>query len=1196
MSCPACGAETRAGRRFCPKCGAALALSCTSCGAPYEEGDAFCSECGTALAAGGPAQPPPPIPIVLATPERIRPTERRHVSVLFADLVGFTALSQQRDAEDVRELLTRYFDTARTVIRRYGGTVEKFIGDAVMAAWGVREIQEIDAELAVRAALELVDAVAAFGEQAGIPGLQARAGVLTGEAAVNLGATDEALVAGDLVNTASRVQSEAEPGTVLVGESTRSASEAAIEYADAGTHQLKGKTEPIRLWRAARVIAGAGGALRPTGLEPPFVGRERELRLLKEFMHATTGEGRARLLSIVGLAGVGKSRLAWEFFKYIDGLAETIWYQRGRCLAYGEGVAFAALTEMVRMRTGILENESPETARQKLRRSVEQFVNDAEERAWVEPRLAHLLGLEERAVADPRDLYAAWRVFLERMAAQHTTLLIFEDLQWADSGLLDFIEYLLEWSRNSPILVVTLARPEFAERRPGWGTGKRGLTSLFLEPLSSEAMAQLLNGMVPGLPQDLHALILDRAAGVPLYAVETVRMLIDRGLLVEEEGTYRAKGSLDALEVPESLHALIAARLDSLTSLERSLLQDAAVLGKSFTGTALSAITQIPESEVEAGLTSLVSKDLLAIQSDPRSPERGQYVFVQDLIRSVAHGTLARQERKLRHLAAAMYLASSWAEEEEIAEVVAAHLVEAYDADPTAADAPEIRDRARFALIRAAEHATSLGGSASAQRYYEHALELSGDDETRADLHQKAGRAARLQGHATQSRAHFESARELYAATGRPLGEAMVLCEIATADFDEGNPVIALNRTRDALATVPADGTDEEHLATVASIEDRLGRFMYFSSDYDSALPHVERSLQIAETEGLWDVLCHALDTKGSILAARGRRAEAEVLIRGGLAVALEHDLTQRASSASLSLATTLEEDDRLETALEIYSQAAELLRRLGDRPRAAGARLNRMQGLTELGRWDEAEAIFNEYLEADAADLGSLVWPGAQAVNATWLYLLRGDTATGRRLVEEGAPLVAHAQLEMRAQHSAARAAVANAEGDHVGALTMAEAALRACIDDSFPVGMRSALLEAVEAAFALGQAAKVVELMQLVREHFRPGRQPSVDAHMLRWEARLAAALGDHERAVPKFLAAIDTFTRLQRPFWVAVTRCEFGECLIAQGRDADAQDQLAQARARFEHLRATPWVLRARSAEQRGSIGTERATLAH
>ena len=1000
MNCPACGVDNREGRRFCRKCGTALAFTCAACGAANQEGDEFCGECGAALAVA----PPRPAPRPLAVPASVAPVhaaERRHVSILFADLVGFTSLSQQRDAEDVRELLGGYFDTARTVITRYGGTVEKFIGDAVMAAWGVQAIQENDAERAVRAALELVDAVTAFGESAGVPGLRARAGVLTGEAAVTLDPNTEGMVAGDLVNTASRVQSAAEPGTVLVGDSTRSASEAAIEYADAGIHQLKGKPEPVRLWRAARVIAGAGGSLRPTGLEPPFVGRDRELRLLKEFLHATTEEGKARLLSVVGLAGVGKSRLAWEFFKYIDGLSETIWYQRGRCLAYGEGVAFAALTEMVRMRTGIVESEPLDSAKRKLRASVEEIITDEEERAWVEPRLAHLLGLEERNLADPRDLYAAWRVYFERMAGQLTAVLVFEDLQWADSGLLDFIEYLLEWSRNSPILVVTLARPEFGESRPGWGTGKRGLTSLFLEPLSTEAMGQLLSGMVPGLPEDLRALILERAAGVPLYAVETVRMLIDRGLLVEDGGVYRAEGSLDALEVPESLHALIAARLDSLPAIERSLLQDAAVLGKSFTATALSAVTSVPQPDIEPALNSLVGKDLLAIQSDPRSPERGQYVFVQDLIRSVAHGTLARRDRKLRHLAAATYLASAWGDEEEIAEVVAAHLVEAYDAEPGAPDAPAIREKARQALVRAAEHADSLGGAASAQRYYEHALELADGDAARARLHERAGKAARLQGLGAELRAHFESARGLYVATAQPLGEAMVLCELAADDFAEGNVAGALQRTREALATLPDGATDDEHMATLAHVEARLARFMYFSSDYDAALPHLERALQIAETANLWGVLALALDTKGSILAARGRRTEAELVIRGALNVALEHDITERAPGACLSLATTLEEIDKPEPALEVYAQAEGLLQRLGDRPNAAGARLNRLLGLIDLGRWDEAGAMFTEYLENDAEELGSRLWPGAQAVGAAWLYVFRGDTAAARRMLE---------------------------------------------------------------------------------------------------------------------------------------------------------------------------------------------------
>ena len=558
MICAACGSPNREGRRFCGKCAAPLARSCPACGAANDADENFCGQCAAPLDDASAATTP------VSTAGDVRTAERRHITVVFADLVGFTSLSAQRDAEDVRDLLGRYFETARTVITRYGGTVEKFIGDAVMAVWGAHTIQENDAERAVRAALELVDAVAAFGEEVGAPGLAARAGVLTGEAAVNIGAVGEGMVAGDLVNTAARVQSAAQPGGVLVGESTRQVTESAIVYSDAGSHELKGIAQSVHLWRADRVVAGRSGAQRPTGLEPPFVGRDREIRLLKEYLHATAEEGKARLLSIVGVGGVGKSRLAWEFFKYVDGLSEDVYWHRGRCLAYGEGVAYWALAEMVRMRAGILDNEAPAAAREKLRKAVSALVPGEEERAWVEPRLAHLVGLEEGAATEPRDLYAAWRYFFEQMAEDGLTVLVFEDMQWADSGLLDFVEYLLEWSRNSAILIITLARPEISDRRPGWGAGKRGLTSLFLEPLGPESMKRLLDGMVPGLPDDLGQRIRDRAAGIPLYAVETVRMLLDRGLLVESDGAYRATASLDSLEVPESLHALIAARLDGL--------------------------------------------------------------------------------------------------------------------------------------------------------------------------------------------------------------------------------------------------------------------------------------------------------------------------------------------------------------------------------------------------------------------------------------------------------------------------------------------------------------------------------------------------------------------------------------------------------------------------------------------------------
>ena len=556
-----------------------MTAACPACGAANEPGERFCGECGTPLTADAP-------PARREAPA----AERRLVSVLFADLVGFTTLSESRDAEEVRDLLSRYFDTCRRLIELYGGTVEKFIGDAVMAVWGTPTATEDDAERAVRVGLDLVAAVSALGDEVGAPELRARAGVLTGEAAVTIGAEGQGMVAGDLVNTASRIQSAAEPGTVFVGEATRRATEAAVAYAAAGDHELKGKAEPVPLWRALRVTSGRQGTLKGTGLEAPFVGRDRELRQIKDLFHASADERRAQLVSVTGIAGIGKSRLAWEFYKYFDGIAETIYWHRGRCLSYGEGVTYWALADMVRMRCRITEDEEPASAQAKLHATLEEHILDPEERGFLEPRLAHLLGVAEHQARDREDLFAAWRLFFERLAESYPTVLAFEDMQWADESLLDFVEYLLDWSRNHPILVITLARPELLERRPTWGAGQRSFTSLYLDPLAPEAMEALLSGLVPGLPDTLRDRILDRAEGVPLYAVETVRMLLDRGLLVQEGSAYSLVGPVDELEVPETLHALIAARLDGLSADERRLLQDAAVLGKTFPKDALRAL------------------------------------------------------------------------------------------------------------------------------------------------------------------------------------------------------------------------------------------------------------------------------------------------------------------------------------------------------------------------------------------------------------------------------------------------------------------------------------------------------------------------------------------------------------------------------------------------------------------------------
>ena len=324
-------------------------------------------------------------------------------------------------------------------------------------------------------------------------------------------------------------------------------------------------------------------------------------------------------MSATGLAGIGKSRLAWEFLKYVDGLAATVYWQQGRSPSYGEGITFWALGEMVRMRAGITEGEDPSEARAKLAASVGEFVSEPEERRWVEQALGSLLGLADAPGGDREELFSAWRTFFERIAERGPTVLVFEDLQWADPGLIDFIESIVEWSRTRAIFVLTLSRPELLQRRPTWGAGQRSFTALHLEPLAPGAMAALLRGFVAGLPERVVEQVLQRAEGVPLYAVETIRMMVDRGQLAERDGVLTVTGTLGALEIPDTLHALIASRLDGVSPVERSLLQDAAVLGQSCSISALAAVSGRDPAALATPLRDLVRKELLALDTDPRS-------------------------------------------------------------------------------------------------------------------------------------------------------------------------------------------------------------------------------------------------------------------------------------------------------------------------------------------------------------------------------------------------------------------------------------------------------------------------------------------------------------------------------------------------------------------------------------------------
>jgi class 3 adenylate cyclase/tetratricopeptide (TPR) repeat protein len=1167
LTCTNCGTENEAARKFCMECGSPLAANCPACGAPNDPRAKFCGECGTPFGSQQPATTAGRPPSAVAD----QPVaERRLVSILFADLVGFTTLSENRDAEEIRDLLTRYFDTCRRLIGLYGGTIEKFIGDAVMAVWGAPTATEDDAERAVRAGLDLVQAVTDLGEEVGAPDLQARAGVLTGEAAVNLRAQGQGMVAGDLVNTASRIQSAAPPGGVFVGDVTRRATEAAIVYEDAGVFELKGKAEPVPLWRALRVVAGARGGLKSAGLEAPFVGRDRELRTVKELFFASAEDGKSHLASIIGTAGIGKSRLAWEFYKYFDGLPQLTYYHRGRCLAYGEGVAYWALAEMVKMRARIAEVEDPASAVAKLHASVEEHVPDPDERRWVEPRLAHLIGLEERTAADREDLFAAWRLFFERLAEKDPTVMVFEDMQWADAALVDFIEYLLEWSRNHPIFVLTLTRPEFLERRPTWGVGKRNFTSLYLEPLPREAMEELLTGLVPGLPGDLIAQILTRAEGIPLYAVETVRMLLDKGMLAEEGAVYRPTGTISSLAVPETLQALIAARLDGLAPQERLLIQDAAVLGKSFFKKGLASLSGIGESDLEPLLTSLVRKEILSQQADARSPEHGQYGFLQDLVKKVAYDTLSKRERKAKHLAAAAFIEEGWGgEEEEVVEVVAAHYLQAYGADPSAPDAPEIKSKAGDMLGRAGERAASLAAAEEALRYFEQALELADEPLLQAELHERASRTAWAAGRTGDARRHAEQAMATFDSIGLSHPAARVLARLGQIDQQAGHIDQAVERMERAYEVLSADEPDEV-LATLAA---QIARLLYFRGRHEAAAERIELALDLAETLRLPEVLAHGLNTKGLLLQVRGRFEETAALLEKALEVALAHDLTEAADRTYVNLGALASYQDRNLDAANFAKAGLELARRVGDRPAELRALANSAAAHAAMGRWEEAASRVNEILGTE--DLASLGGVLVELLTFGPVLAHQDDLAGARRMLALLPAGGSSEDVQTRMVYRAQEAPVLRAEGRIQEALAAATDAWSARSELGLTQDVKEGLVVAIEISLDLGDLDRAEELLGAV-EALRPGElTPFLQANGARLGARLTAARGDQEQPDSGFRAAAGIFRDLPAFFWLGVTLLEHGEWLTGVARTEEARPPLAEAREIFERLKALPWL---------------------
>jgi len=1140
--CPSCNIENRPSARFCRGCGTALVQACPACGAAADADQLFCDECGHALAdAPAPAS---------REPERV--AERRLVSVLFADLVGFTALSESRDAEEVRELLSRYFDTCRRLVERHGGTVEKFIGDALMAVWGAPTANEDDAERAVRTGLDLVAAVAGLSDELGAE-VRLRVGVLTGEAAVTVGARGEGMVAGDLVNTASRIQGIANPGAVVVGDVTRRATQAAIAYDDIGFHQLKGKAEPLRLHRAQRVIAARRGGGRTAGLEPPFVGREREFRLLKELFHACAEERRARLVSVVGIAGVGKTRLGWEFEKYTDGLVDDVLWHRGRCLAYGDGVAYWALAEMVRMRAQISEDESVDSALPKLRESLAAFVTDPDERAFLEPRLAHLLGLAERNARDKEDLFSAWRLFIERMAAVDPVVLVFEDLQWADAGLLDFIEYLLDWARNHPIYVVTLARPELAERRSGWGVSRHDFTSLFLEPLEPRVMETLLAGTVPGLPGELGDRIVAHADGIPLYAVEIVRMLLDRNLLKRDGEEYRPAGPIETLAIPETLQSLAAARLDTLEPEERRLLEDASVLGRTFTRAGLAAVADRSDDELEPHLQSLLRKEILTRQLDPLSPERNQLAFLQDILRRVAYETLSLHDRKQRHLAAAAHLAR--AADDDIAAVLAAHYLDAYQLGPNDGDADELRGLARVALVRAGERASSLASAGEAARYFQRAADLADGPLERAELLERTGRE-------WGKDLEIDAAERALVEAGRLLteqSERHAAARVATRLAEVLRTVDRVNEALELMRPAYDELIGGERSPEVALVAAQLARIAYFAGEREFALATTEVALDLGEVMRLPEVLAEALNTKATLIYHRPH--EAGALLQEAIRIAKANDLTTALLRAQFNFAGLAIEHDRLGEARETLEDALAQARVRGDRTWETLVTGQLGEVLVLAGDWDDAWALLDPLDTSVEHEFGTAI----RLSPVIDLLVGRGLLQEARAVLERDVELRDSSDMQTKGIYLIAEADVCLEEGRYADAQAIARQATEIWRKLNQPHYEVFSFAAAIEASLALGEDERADVLLQQLNSIPLVERRSLVDAQASRLEAKLVVQRGgDGARG---FGEAARIFREIGMPYWLAVT--------LAEAALAGLGDGLPEARAIFEALGAQPWL---------------------
>ena len=1054
------------------------------------------------------------------------------MTVLFCDLVGSTARAERLDPEDVRALLSRYHERVRTELERWGGTVEKFIGDAVMALFGAPVAREDDPERALRAALAVREWA---GEESDV---QVRIGITTGETLVALGTRPElgeGMAAGDVVNTAARLQAAAPVDGILVDETTLRATERVIEYVPAEPVEAKGKEHPVAVWEALQARSRFGVDVRQIGATP-LVGRERERTVLAEALARVKEERSPQLVTLVGVPGIGKSRLVWELFRHIEGGTEIVTWRQGRSLPYGEGVAFWALGEIVKAQAGILETDPEAEAGAKLERAVRTLVADDRDAAWVERHLRPLVGLESGAGTggDRGEAFAGWRRFLESLAEQRPLVLVFEDLHFADDGLLDFVDHLADWATGVPLLVVGTARPELLARRPSWGGGKPNALTLSLSPLSDGETAQLVHTLLERsvLDAELQRTLLERAGGNPLYAEEFARLVT----------TGR-----EPAELPETVQGIVAARLDLLPLDEKRLLHDASVVGKVFWQGALASMDGADRRTLEERLHALERKEFLRREPRPSVAGETEYAFRHILVRDVAYGQIPRAERAEKHVRAAEWIESLGRPEDQ-AELLAHHYLSALElAAATGGQTAQYEERARIALRDAGDRAVAVHAPASAIRFYEAAIELSTEgDSDPPELLLSFGRALAT---LLDERADpvLGRAREALIAARAASRAAEACALLAEYWWNSGQRERVSRHLEQALQLVAAEGPS----ASKAWVLSQVSRYEMLAGEHGNAVRVGREALAMAETLGLDEVRAHVLNNIGTARCADGDFGGIEDLERSiEIADAIDSPEVARAYN---NLATVVSYLGHIQRNVELRSAAVQAGERLGAWGTARFAATAQTMWEYALGNWDIFDAESRSMLE-ESELLGGRYQDAYVLSTRALVAIARAEDADARASSQRALELARGARDPQIVLPVLAEVAFVEFE---LGRLETARQH-----GEEFVSGPRYVSGgQRADATFAL-----VARDLQLERE-----LRASLDATRIedRWAPPVRAVLdGD-------YLSAAEMFGEMGLRTLEAHVRLRAGEQLLAAGRHSEAGEQLERSLAFWRSVGATRYV---------------------